>query len=118
MEGIKHSGALSAEEIMIVLPNAERLRKGPVAILECVQEIPCNPCEKACPFGAITVGEDITALPRIDREKCTGCGACLKVCPVAAITGQKKEPHLINQAACIKCGQCLEICKFESVLVQ
>lgn len=51
-------------------------------------------------------------------EKCVGCGACLKVCPVTAITGQKKEPHVINQAACIKCGQCLEICKFKSVLVQ
>ena len=51
-------------------------------------------------------------------EKCVGCGACLNVCPVSAITGRKKEPHVINQAACIKCGQCLEICKFKSVQVQ
>lgn len=85
MEGIKFSGALSLEEVMMVLPINERLRKGPVAILECVQEIPCNPCEKACPFGAITVGEDITALPQIDREKCTGCGMCISKCPGLAI---------------------------------
>ena len=85
MEGVKFSGALSKEELQAVTPPDERISRGPVAVLECVQQIPCNPCEKACPFGAITVGDDITALPRLDLEKCRGCGICLSKCPGLAI---------------------------------
>lgn len=54
-------------------------------MIECVQDIPCNPCEAACPFGAITVGKPITNLPVLDGEKCTGCGTCLPRCPGLAI---------------------------------
>jgi Fe-S-cluster-containing hydrogenase component 2/bacterioferritin-associated ferredoxin len=59
--------------------------KGRVAVVECVQEIPCNPCESACPFGAIAVGDDITSLPALDGDKCTGCGSCVPGCPGLAI---------------------------------
>lgn len=67
------------------LPDAERFRRGPVAVLECVQQIPCNPCEASCPFGAITVGSPITNLPVLDAEKCKGCGTCVAKCPGMAI---------------------------------
>lgn len=85
MPGVKFSGRLSDAELVGVLPPDERLAQGPVAVIECVQPIPCNPCEKACPFGAITVGEDITSLPAIDRAKCRGCGLCISRCPGLAI---------------------------------
>ncbi|SDF44993.1 (2Fe-2S)-binding protein [Sporolituus thermophilus] len=85
MDGVKYTGMLSAAELKRVLPAADRLARGPVAVIECVQEIPCNPCEKACPFGAITVGGDITALPVLDQEKCKGCGVCVSRCPGLAI---------------------------------
>jgi Fe-S-cluster-containing hydrogenase component 2 len=85
MEGVKYTGALSDAEQKTVLPPPERLKRGPVAVIECVQEIPCNPCEKACPFGAIEVGPDITRLPRLDLDKCRGCGLCLSKCPGLAI---------------------------------
>lgn len=85
MEGVKYTGALSAAEMRQVLPSAERTGRGPVAVIECVQQIPCNPCEKACPFGAIEIGPDITQLPRLDLEKCRGCGVCLSKCPGLAI---------------------------------
>jgi Fe-S-cluster-containing hydrogenase component 2/bacterioferritin-associated ferredoxin len=85
MDGVKYTGVLNAEELNKVIPAEERLKKGPVAVIECVQEIPCNPCEKACPFGAISVGADITALPIIDRDRCTGCGLCISKCPGLAI---------------------------------
>ncbi len=61
--------------------SSDRLRKGAVAVIECVQDIPCNPCEKACPEGAIKVGTVITNLPALDEEKCTGCGLCIPACP-------------------------------------
>lgn len=80
-------GALSLEELATLpgMPSQERLEKGPVVIIECAQEIPCNPCEAACRNGAIQVGEPITNLPVLIEEKCTGCGLCIAACPGQAI---------------------------------
>lgn len=36
-------------------------------------------CVKACLFDALSIGED--HLPKVDQDKCTGCGACEKTCP-------------------------------------
>ena len=66
-------------------PSEARLESGPVAVIECIQEIPCNPCESACRFDAIVVGKPITNLPRLVEEKCRGCGECIPACPGLAI---------------------------------
>lgn len=49
------------------------------------------------------------------NENCTGCHACVKACPESAITGEKKQPHVIDADKCIKCGTCRSVCKFEAV---
>lgn len=67
------------------MPSEARLEGRAVACIECRQEIPCNPCESACPHGAITVGTPITHLPVLDEEKCIGCGLCIARCPGLAI---------------------------------
>ena len=77
--GIIYDGYPSREEIVTAngWPSEERFAKGPIAIAECVQEIPCNPCEAACPFHAIKIGTPITNTPRIEEDTCTGCGLSL-----------------------------------------
>lgn len=67
------------------IPSDERFAKGPVAVIECIQPIPCNPCEGACKFGAICVGDPIINLPCLDEEKCVGCGKCVAQCSGLAI---------------------------------
>jgi NADH-quinone oxidoreductase subunit F len=52
----------------------------------------------------------------IRADMCVGCGMCLKACSVNAITGEKKQPHKIDQTLCIKCGSCFDACKFSAVL--
>ena len=55
-------------------------------VIECTQNIPCNPCQDACPKHCIRIGSNITALPAIDPEKkCTGCGMCVASCSGQAI---------------------------------
>ncbi len=61
-------------------------REGIHPVIECTQNIPCNPCQEACKFGCISVGEKITNLPGvIAGSKCTGCGMCVANCPGQAI---------------------------------
>jgi Fe-S-cluster-containing hydrogenase component 2 len=67
------------------LPDAERLERGPVVVIECVQEIPCNPCVESCPHKAIAIEPSINDIPRVDFDRCTGCGSCIHRCPGLAI---------------------------------
>jgi Fe-S-cluster-containing hydrogenase component 2 len=66
-------------------PGESAMRGRRVAVLECVEDIPCNPCEVVCPTGAISVGIPITNLPSISGDACTGCGLCVAACPGLAI---------------------------------
>jgi len=62
-----------------------KIRIDPIAVIECYQEIPCNPCEAACKFNAIKIGEPITNKPAFVTENCIGCGQCIASCPGLAI---------------------------------
>lgn len=67
------------------IPSAERLSKGGVAIVECFQSIPCNPCYTSCKRKAMKELIDINDLPQVDFNKCNGCGICVSNCPGLAI---------------------------------
>lgn len=61
-------------------------QKGIHPVIECTQNIPCNPCQDACPKGCICIGKNITSLPVVDtRHKCVGCGMCVASCSGQAI---------------------------------
>ena len=82
---LSKDGIPTGEDIKKVMPSEERLSRGPVAIAECFQEIPCNPCTMACVKRAIRVEPDINACPVVDHEACNGCGSCVTRCPGLAI---------------------------------
>jgi Fe-S-cluster-containing hydrogenase component 2 len=81
------TGYLSEDELKgrPGIPSEARRRKGAVAVLECLEDIPCNPCEASCKVNAIDVGEDITTPPRLYEDKCVGCRTCVPICPGQAI---------------------------------
>ena len=79
------TGVATREMVMTKFPPMERINRGPVAVVECYQKIPCNPCQTACPTGAIQIGDDINDIPRRDDAVCTGCGLCVAKCPGLSI---------------------------------
>jgi len=81
------SGVLSLKELSaaVALPSKERLAAGPVVMVECIENIPCNPCAYACPRKAITIAGELTDTPKVDFSKCNGCTLCVSKCPGLAI---------------------------------
>jgi Fe-S-cluster-containing hydrogenase component 2 len=67
------------------VPSEERLAAGPVVMVECIENIPCNPCAYACPRKAITIEGELTDTPKVDFSKCNGCTLCIAKCPGLAI---------------------------------
>jgi len=82
---LERTGIPNDDNLEKVIPDKERLAKGPVVIIECFQKIPCDPCAASCKFGAIKPFKDINDLPQVDFDKCTGCGICISSCPGLAI---------------------------------
>lgn len=78
-------GVPSPQRIEEAMPPLERRKKGAYVMIECFQNIPCDPCVHACRFKAIAEMTDINDIPKVDFEKCTGCGMCVAACPGLAI---------------------------------
>ena len=68
-------------KVQAILPSEERRKKGPYALFECFQNIPCNPCYTACKFNAVKPLTTITDTPETYFDNCVGCGACILACP-------------------------------------
>lgn len=91
-------------------------------------------CARACPFDAITMGDD--GLPVVDLEACTGCGICVRECPragshhllellpvatrvvVRCSTRERvKERRESCPVCCIACKKCEKVCDVEAIRV-
>lgn len=83
-ESLLKKGYLTDTEVG-TFPGVVR-RSGVHPVVECTQNIPCNPCQDVCPKNCIRVGEKITSLPEVDPAAgCVGCGMCVASCPGQAI---------------------------------
>lgn len=77
----KKTGVATKNMVEEKLPSKEIREKGPYAIFECFQEIPCNPCSTVCKSNAVKDFENINNIPEVDCENCTGCALCVSICP-------------------------------------
>lgn len=57
--------------------------------------IGCGACVDVCPFGALTLVDDLAVV----NDKCTACGACLGVCPVYALSLPDRQQEAAEDLA-------------------
>jgi Na+-translocating ferredoxin:NAD+ oxidoreductase RNF subunit RnfB len=92
---LNQTGIPTKEQVKSVFPEKSALIR-PKAILECYEDIPCNPCSTSCPFDAIDIGPNINKQPKLNVDLCTGCGVCVPSCPgLAIVIAQVKEDLVI-----------------------
>lgn len=77
-------GALSVGEGAVTLPYRASIAD------KCMtyQRVECRVCGEICSSAAIVFRPQIggVAVPKLDLDRCTGCGACEAPCPVGAIS--------------------------------
>lgn len=83
-----------------------------------------------CKFDAIHI---VDGVAKVDKDKCTGCGACANICPKQVImidVGGPRKPVVMCSnkdkgpvamkactTSCIACGMCERTCKFDAIHV-
>lgn len=60
----------------------------------------CGACIDACPFGALSLVDDMVVV----NDKCTGCGACLLACPMHALNLPQARPQATAESLAVYSG--------------
>lgn len=54
-------------------------------------------------------------IPRVDKEKCIGCGACVSVCPQNVFEMKNGKSRVARPENCVECNACVESCPVEAI---
>jgi len=54
------------------------------------------------------------AIPKVNKDECTGCEECLEECPAEAIS-MVNEVATINADECTECSACVDTCPSEAI---
>jgi len=56
--------------------------------------------------------------PKVDHEKCIGCGACVSVCPVGVFELKEGKSHVASPDRCTECEQCVKNCPMNAITLE
>ncbi|MDR0670090.1 MAG: methyl-accepting chemotaxis protein [Treponema sp.] len=60
---------------------------------------------------------ELSAVIRVDEEKCVNCHACIAACPVKYCNNGAGEKVGVNHSLCIGCGNCVHACTHHARLI-
>lgn len=60
---------------------------------------------------------DNTAILKLSKETCIGCGNCETVCPHRIFKVIDKKAEIIDYNGCMECGACAKNCPVEAIYV-
>jgi NAD-dependent dihydropyrimidine dehydrogenase PreA subunit len=60
---------------------------------------------------------DDTAILKLNKETCIGCGNCVTVCPHRIFELQGKKAEIVDYNGCMECGACANNCPTEAIFV-
>lgn len=100
------------------------MRQSNNMLRQCIEKLPAGPVMADEPKFVLPPKDKMMPVTHptdlayfIIEKACKGCGMCLRACPAKAITGEKKQPHKIDQSLCLQCSTCFTTCKFKSLTV-
>ena len=57
----------------------------------------------------------VVVLPRIDRDRCTGCGDCVDVCHANALAIRELKAVIVSPGDCDYCTECEAVCPVSAI---
>jgi ferredoxin len=60
---------------------------------------------------------DNTAILKLNKDACIGCGNCVTVCPHRVFQLHTKKAKIIDYNGCMECGACAMNCPSEAIFV-
>ena len=112
MRTAERFAALAAEKILGIIKDAGG---DPAAIAEALRKAGPVAVDGQEPLRGYYQPRDrkgnhiniLKVKPKLDREKCDGCGICVQVCPMGSI--KEEDPGIVS-GICIKCCGCVKKC--------
>ncbi len=60
--------------------------------------------------------EEIPWFPRVDSQRCTGCGTCISFCPHKVYREKEGKPEVADPLNCVVgCSGCVPQCPAEAI---
>ena len=57
----------------------------------------------------------VVAMPRVDSEKCNGCGLCINICSCNALVLVDNVAMVVETSSCGWCTECEEVCPNKAI---